>query len=189
MDKALLRQKAKARLEDLTKHPDKKQKKEQQITTLLFHSQLWKNAKTIGMVRSQTFEFNTQPILNKALDQGKKVVVPKTLPGRQLGFYEVDENTDYQLSDFGIEEPASDLDVAKNEIDLLLVPGLIFSKKGYRIGFGKGYYDRFLQDFSGKTCGLVFAEQLNDDWQAEEFDQPVMRIYTDTLEGSSSYEQ
>ncbi|GMG62990.1 MAG: 5-formyltetrahydrofolate cyclo-ligase [Tetragenococcus halophilus] len=188
MDKSILRQEGKKQLEELAKHIDKKRKKEQQITTLLFHSKLWKEAQTIGMVRSQSFELNTEPIMKKALSQGKKVVVPKTLPERQLNFYEVDENTTYQLSDFGIEEPMNSLVIAKKDIDLILVPGLIFSKKGYRIGFGKGYYDRFLEDFSGKTCGLAFSEQLNDDWQAEEFDQAVTRIYTDTLEGSYVYE-
>jgi len=188
MDKSLLRQQGKQKLEELAKHKGKKRKKEQQITTLLFHSKLWKEAQTIGMVRSQSFELNTEPIMKKALSQGKKVVVPKTLPERQLNFYEVDENTTYQLSDFGIEEPLNNLVTAKNDIDLILVPGLIFSKKGYRIGFGKGYYDRFLEDFSGKTCGLVFSEQLNDDWKAEAFDQAVMRIYTDSIEGSYIYE-
>ncbi|GMA07958.1 5-formyltetrahydrofolate cyclo-ligase [Tetragenococcus halophilus subsp. flandriensis] len=188
MDKSSLRQQGKQKLAELAKHKDKKRKKEQQITTLLFHSKLWKEAQTIGMVRSQSFELNTEPIMKKALSQGKKVVVPKTLPERQLNFYEIDENTTYQLSDFGIEEPVNNLVIAKNDIDLILVPGLIFSKKGYRIGFGKGYYDRFLEDFPGKTCGLVFSEQLNDDWQAEEFDQAVMRIYTDTIEGSYVYE-
>ncbi len=155
MDKSILRQEGKKQLEELAKHIDKKRKKEQQITTLLFHSKLWKEAQTIGMVRAQSFELNTEPIMKKALSQGKKVVVPKTLPERQLNFYEVDENTTYQLSDFGIEEPMNNLVIAKKDIDLILVPGLIFSKKGYRIGFGKGYYDRFLEDFSGKTCGLV----------------------------------
>lgn len=188
MDKSLLRQQGKQRLKELAKHINKKQKKEQQIATLLFHSKLWKEARTIGMVRSQTFEFNTEPVMIKALKQGKKVVVPKTLPERQLNFYEVDEDTTYQLSAFGVEEPVNNLAVAKNDIDLILVPGLIFSKKGYRIGFGKGYYDRFLEGFSGKTCSLAFSEQLNDDWEPEEFDQAVMRVYTDTLEGSFVYE-
>lgn len=188
MDKTLLRQKAVEKLKNLANQTDKKQKKEQQITTLLFHSKIWKEAKTVGMVRSQSFEFSTSPIIAKALSQGKKVVVPKTLPERQLSFYEIDENTSYQLSDFGIEEPVNNLIVAKNEIDLLIVPGLIFSNRGYRIGFGKGYYDRFLQDFTGKTCALVFSEQLNNDWQPEKFDQPITRVYTDTLEGSFRYE-
>ncbi|AYW48337.1 5-formyltetrahydrofolate cyclo-ligase [Tetragenococcus osmophilus] len=188
MDKELLREKGMQRLKNLAEHLDQKQKKEKQITTLLFHSQLWKEAKTIAMVRSQSFEFNTQPIMDKALQEGKKVAVPKTLPNRQLGFYEVDENTTYQFSNFGIEEPLSGGIVNKENIDLMLVPGLIFSKSGYRIGFGKGYYDRFLEDFSGKTCGLAFAEQLNNDWQPENFDQPVSRVYTDTLERSFVYE-
>jgi len=187
LDKTLLRQKALERLEGLAKQLEKKQKKERQIRTLLFHSKVWKEARTVGMVRSQPFEFDMNPVMSKALKQGKKVVVPKTLPERQLSFYEVDENTNYQLSNFGIEEPVNNFIVAKKEIDLLIVPGLIFSNKGYRIGFGKGYYDRFLEDFAGKTCALVFSEQLNNDWQPEVFDQPVTRVYTDQLERSFRY--
>ncbi|GMA71960.1 hypothetical protein GCM10025885_10090 [Tetragenococcus osmophilus] len=72
MDKELLREKGMQRLKNLAEHLDQKQKKEKQITTLLFHSQLWKEAKTIAMVRSQSFEFNTQPIMDKALQEGKK---------------------------------------------------------------------------------------------------------------------
>jgi 5-formyltetrahydrofolate cyclo-ligase len=66
-------------------------------------------------------------------------------------------------------------------LDLLIVPGLAFSKKGYRIGFGGGYYDRFLSAFDGKTVSLVFGEQFNDQWTPDVFDIPIDKIYTDSL--------
>lgn len=58
---------------------------------------------------------------------------------------------------------------------------MVFSTKGYRIGFGGGYYDRFLQDYPNQTVSLVFGEQLRDDWQAEKFDRPVNKLITDTF--------
>lgn len=83
------------------------------------------------------------------------------------------------LSSFGVEEPLVFEKVVKDEIDLLIVPGLIFSSEGYRIGFGGGYYDRFLKDFQGPTVSLAFGEQIRDDWQPENFDIPVAKIITD----------
>ena len=91
----------------------------------------------------------------------------------------MDEKTQYLLSDFGVEEPLVQQQVEKSEINLLIVPGLIFSSQGYRIGFGGGYYDRFLTTFQGQTVSLAFSEQLRDDWQPAEFDIPVKKIITD----------
>ena len=71
------------------------------------------------------------------------------------------------------------------EIDLIVVPGLLFSSRGFRIGFGGGFYDRYLADYQGETCSLVFSEQLYDDWEVEDFDIPVQKIYTDSYKGGA----
>ena len=87
--------------------------------------------------------------------------------------------TRYEASSFGVEEPISEQEA--HHLDLLIVPGLAFSKNGYRIGFGGGYYDRFLSAFDGKTVSLVFGEQFNDQWTPDVFDIPIDKIYTDSL--------
>ncbi len=188
MDKAQLRQLGVTNLKKLAEHKRKKQQKEAVILNLFFSSRLWKEAQIIGLTRSTSFEFNTEPIINRALAEGKIVAVPKSLPEHQLVFFEVDANTTYQTTAFGVEEPVSQLQVLKETIDLLLVPGVVFAKNGYRIGFGGGYYDRYLTDYQGKTCSLVFSEQLNSDWTPDHFDQPIARIYTDSAKGVNSYE-
>ncbi|NLM66896.1 MAG: 5-formyltetrahydrofolate cyclo-ligase, partial [Enterococcus sp.] len=52
-------------------------------------------------------------------------------------------------------------------------------------GFGGGFYDRYLADYQGETCSLVFSEQLYDDWEVEDFDIPVQKIYTDSYKGGA----
>ncbi|MGX7195429.1 5-formyltetrahydrofolate cyclo-ligase [Enterococcus olivae] len=188
MEKTQLRQLGIERLKKLAEHKKKKQQKEEVIRELFFSSRLWKEARVIGLVRSTSFEFDTAPIVARALKEKKVVVIPKSLPAKQLAFYEVDEQTSYRTTNFGVEEPISNSYVTKDEIDLLLVPGIVFSSKGYRIGFGGGFYDRYLSDFEGKTCSLVFSEQLNDDWEPFTFDQPVARIYTDQVKDVAAYE-
>lgn len=92
-------------------------------------------------------------------------------------FHWVDSDTAYYTTKFGVEEPEIEKVASPDELDLLIVPGLVFNRSGYRIGFGGGYYDRYLANYKGKTCSFVFAEQLMEDWQIEEFDQPIQQLF------------
>lgn len=180
MNKKELREQGIQNLKKLADNPKVKGKKEQQILSMFFASRQWKVAKTVAVIKAVDFEFDTDKVMQRGVAEGKKVVVPKSLPERKLAFYEVDERTSYRVTKFGVEEPVSNLFVTQEEIDLIIVPGLIFSAKGYRIGFGGGFYDRYLATYEGMTCSLVFSEQLNDGWSEDAFDIPVSHIYTDT---------
>lgn len=166
-------------IQTLKKMPSKqKQQKETVILQLLFSSQLWQTAKSVGVIRSLPFEFDTAAIFAKGFEQNKRIAVPKAQQ-KKLQFYHVEPATRYETSAFGVEEPISEQEA--HHLDLLIVPGLAFSKKGYRIGFGGGYYDRFLSAFDGKNVSLVFGEQFNDQWTPDVFDIPIDKIYTDSL--------
>lgn len=185
MKKADLRNLGIERLKQLD--PREKVKKEEMIRSLFFASKEWQNAKSIGIIRSLPFEFNTTSIYKQGFLQQKKIAVPRAV-GDQLMFLEVNEQTGYQNSKFGVEEPLSNKQLNKEQIDLIIVPGIIFSHEGYRIGFGGGYYDRFLADYSGETAALVFSEQLCDDWHQDVFDIAVQKIFTDTFKKGEIYE-
>ncbi|MBM7708336.1 5-formyltetrahydrofolate cyclo-ligase [Enterococcus lemanii] len=185
MDKKERRQFAIQKLKELARHEKLKNKKEKQILALFFASKQWKEAQSVAVVKAVDFEFDTSKVMRQAFLEGKKVLVPKSLPERRLAFYEVDTQTEYTTTKFGVEEPLSNLFLPKDEIDLIVVPGLLFSSRGFRIGFGGGFYDRYLADYQGKTCSLVFSEQLYDDWEVEEFDIPVQKIYTDSYKGGA----
>ncbi|MBF0011491.1 5-formyltetrahydrofolate cyclo-ligase [Enterococcus innesii] len=166
-------------IQTLKKMPSKqKQQKETVILQLLFSSQIWQTAESVGVIRSLPFEFDTAAIFAKGFEQNKRIAVPKAQQ-KKLQFYHVEPTTRYEASAFGVEEPISEQEA--HHLDLLIVPGLAFSKTGYRIGFGGGYYDRFLSAFDGKTVSLVFGEQFNDQWTPDVFDIPIDKIYTDSL--------
>ena len=74
-------------------------------------------------------------------------------------------------------EPASDLAVEKSKIDLIHVPGVVFNAEGYRIGYGAGYYDRYLSDFEGMTVSMVYPGQEKD-FTPDSHDVAVREVIT-----------
>lgn len=177
MDKTIIRQEILASLRRLSLDPEGKVAKETIILTKLFQSAAWKQAASIGVTLSMSLELDTQGIIEKALNEGKSVSVPKTSPKGKMDFIKISSRTIYEESKFGVREPIKGDIIDKQQIDLLIVPGVAFRLDGYRVGFGGGYYDRYLADYSGQTCSLVFAEQLNQDWQPSPYDLPVNRLF------------
>lgn len=83
-----------------------------------------------------------------AMQEGKQVAVPRTFKGGKMHFYQVFPETIYDTSAFGVEEPPlTAAEITATAIDLLIVPGIVFNRAGYRIGFGGGFYDRYLEHF------------------------------------------
>ncbi|MDN6161839.1 MAG: 5-formyltetrahydrofolate cyclo-ligase, partial [Atopostipes sp.] len=147
----------------------------------LFSLKLWKDAQVIGIYLSFGTEWDTRRIIEKAWNSGKKVVIPKTIPETKgMEFYQINDYSDVEKGHMGIEEPKVEETqyISKENIDLLVVPGLIFSKNGYRIGFGGGYYDRFLTDFTHSTISMVWSEQLAEKLPTNKYDLPVEYILT-----------
>lgn len=158
---------------------DYKKEKEQRIYAKLFASDYWKSARVIGVTLSNEFEVATEPLIEKARFEGKTVVIPKTLPKRQMAFYEYSEDTVLKRSSFGVLEPDATSPYEPEMIDLLIVPGIIYHPDGYRIGFGGGYYDRYLEKFPNQTCSITFKEMLCSEWQPEEFDKKIHYLLID----------
>lgn len=152
-----------------------------EIAKQLFTEELWKKASTIGITISNYPELDTYQVIRKAWEQGKRVVVPKCHPKeKQMSFHELNQFTQLESVYYGLLEPIEALTkkVAKEEIDLLIVPGLAFTHEGYRLGFGGGYYDRFLLEYNGSTVSLAFPVQLTAKLPLEEHDIPVQKIIT-----------
>lgn len=153
------------------------------IACRLYEEHAWKQADVIGITVSKCPEVDTYQIIRKAWETGKTVVVPKCKPKeKRLSFRTLTEFSQLESVYFGLYEPIVELttEVRQEQIDLLIVPGLAYTRKGYRIGFGGGYYDRYLTSFSGETLSLVFNEQIISDFPLEEYDLPVSKIITPT---------
>lgn len=148
----------------------------------LFSSPLWSASRRIGITISTTDEWNTYPIIEKAWSQGKKVASPKCIAKtKEMDFYEWNGFDRIQTGYAGIMEPLpreADL-IEASQIDLLIVPGVVFDFNGYRIGFGGGYYDRMLATFAGRTLSICSEMQLVDQVPKESFDLPVQMMITE----------
>lgn len=142
----------------------------------------WREAETVGMTMSVPGEIDTEEIVRKAWRQKKRVAVPKADQKIKKMDFRVIRSLDQLNTGFaGIREPLPDQTdaVSPGEIDLLVVPGLVFDSKGYRIGFGGGFYDRYLVDYRNLAISLAFEMQLVDHIPIEVFDRPVDLIVTD----------
>lgn len=177
VEKARLRKLGLANLKWLHEHPVLKEQKELEISQALFNDPDWEKAKTVAITKPLDFEFDTHILLEKGWLQGKQMLMPIAGSKWQLTFHSVTAETKFEKSAFGVAEPVEAPVVSAEKIDLLVVPGIVFTHEGFRIGFGGGFYDRFLQHYQGETCSLVFSEQIQENWQVESFDLPVKRLF------------
>ena len=136
-------------------------------------SDAYRAAKTIYGYLPYNQEVRTVPMLQRALDEGKRVAVPKVY-GDDMKFIYLDDLSQVAKGYAGIPEPVADGPVAQDETALVLMPGLAFDPAGHRIGYGGGFYDKFLaREPHHPTVALCYDFQVMDRLETEEFDVPV----------------
>ena len=157
---------------------EQKQAIDQALTERLLQHPFYQEAKVIASYLSFPHEFQTQELIEQALKDGKKVLIPKTYPKGRMDFVVYNPQQLVKTS-FGLLEPQGDLEVVDaSQIDLIHVPGLAFTTEGYRIGYGGGYYDRYLEHFPGHTLSTVYPCQIQD-FSPENHDIPVQEVLID----------
>ncbi|MCM3389942.1 5-formyltetrahydrofolate cyclo-ligase [Ureibacillus chungkukjangi] len=153
------------------------------IKKLLFREPSIIKGKTIAITISNKQEVDTKKIIESLWQLKKKVVVPKcNSKDRSMKFYEIEHFNQLENVYMDLQEPNPECTqlVHPEEIDCIIVPGIVFDKKGYRIGYGGGYYDRYLSRFDGMLISLAFNLQVIDDVPKESFDIPVDLLITET---------
>ncbi|HLS36170.1 MAG TPA: 5-formyltetrahydrofolate cyclo-ligase [Bacillota bacterium] len=179
-EKVKLREKTITYLRELSQ--EQRENIEEEILENLTRQTYWKQANIIGITISQDIEWNTYPIIENAWKKGKRVAVPKCIPQtKELHFYEIISFDQLETAHFSLKEPIIEQTekVHLEKIDLLVVPGLLFDKKGYRIGFGGGYYDRLLTKYNNNTVSLLSSKQLISRVPRKSFDLPVNHLITE----------
>lgn len=142
----------------------------------------YQNAKTIMFYLSLETEVDTHQMVEDAIQHGKKVVVPCVEKEKTdlIPCVIKDFHTDLTKGNYGILEPKNEKieRVLPEELELVIVPGIVFDQTNNRIGKGKGYYDRFLAKLprKTKTFGLAFDFQIVKELPVTELDIPVMRV-------------
>ncbi|QDI89822.1 5-formyltetrahydrofolate cyclo-ligase [Salicibibacter halophilus] len=161
---------------------EEREKRGREIHGELFGQSFWKQARIVAVTVDTYQEIPTRPIIEKAWREGKTIVVPKVDRERhQLDFYTLTSFLHLENGNHGLQEPMPSKceQIAKENIDFVIVPGLAFNRAGYRIGFGGGYYDRFLENYQGKTAALAFSFQLFPSLPIETHDLPVHHLVTE----------
>ncbi|MGT2887978.1 5-formyltetrahydrofolate cyclo-ligase [Streptococcus didelphis] len=125
------------------------------LLEMLRKSKAYQKADVIGTYLAMPHEYNSQLLIKQALKDGKQILIPKTFSQGEMIFVEYDPK-DLFTTSFGLLEPNSSIGLAKHKIDLIHVPGLAFNEQGHRIGYGGGYYDRYLADYEGSTLSTIY---------------------------------
>ena len=171
MDKAELRRSIRARKRAMTE--EEIEARSARLGQLFAQSEAYKAAKAIYGYLPYNQEVRTVPMLEQALRDGKKVAVPKVY-GEEMKFLYLDDLTKVAKGYAGIPEPIADEPVADDKTALVLMPGLAFDPEGHRIGYGGGYYDKFLAaEPNHPTLALCYEFQMLPKLDTEEHDIPV----------------
>lgn len=179
MDKSAIRKSILNNLKNLSTEYVKNS--EEIIYIKLFSNEIFNKSKCIALTIPFGTEINTYPIIEYLLKNNKIVCSPVCIKEtREMIFYRFDKIDDLVEGYYGIKTPPEIKEniVDKNSIDLIIVPGVGFDKDNYRIGFGGGYYDRYLQDFNGSTISLALKEQIIEKVPTNQFDLPVQIVIT-----------
>ena len=131
---------------------------------------------------STPIEVDTIAIIRQALADGKRVAVPRCVPNtRNMEFYYIDSVEELETGAFGVLEPKPNPDRLYDFMDggLCLVPAFSYDWQGYRLGYGKGYYDRFLSRFNGNMVGICYSECVQRTLPHGRYDRPVELLVTE----------
>lgn len=171
MDKKALRKQIREQKRAMT--PQQIEMTSQALAEQFFALDAYQNAKTLYGYLPYNQEVRTVPILARALADGKQVAVPKVY-GDEMRFIYLQDLTQVGAGYAGIPEPIADGPVAEDPTALVLMPGLAFDQEGHRMGYGGGFYDKFLAaEPEHPTVALCYAFQMVENLPTEEYDIPV----------------
>jgi len=159
--------------------------KSEKISNLIIGLPEWRHALTVMVYLAFRQEVDTASLISQALAAGKQAVVPVCLenPRRLLASRLLNTEEDLAPGAWGILEPKPESlrPVDPAEIDLVLVPGVAFDRSGNRLGYGAGYYDRFLRSLThrAKAVALAYQLQVFEHIEADEHDFPVDFVVTE----------
>ena len=171
MDKKELRSQIRSRKRAMTE--EEIEARSQALCRLFLESRAYREARSVYGYLPYNQEVRTVPLLEQALRDGKRVAVPKVF-GDEMKFIWMEDLSLVSKGYAGIPEPTADGPEADDETALVLMPGLAFDREGHRIGYGGGFYDKFLcRESNHPTLALCYEFQMQPHVDTQEFDIPV----------------
>ncbi len=148
-------------------------KKSKTIQEFVIKSKEFESAKVVGTYYAVGSEVTTELIIKRATILGKKIALPRVEEDK-ITFYELSSTKSLIRGRFGILEPQPYEQM--NDIDILIVPGIAFDKKGNRLGYGMGFYDRLLSCKRTFSIGLAYSFQLLENLPHDKYDKRLDAI-------------
>ena len=146
------------------------------IKNKIMNLDIYKNSKVIALYSSMKSEVDTKELIKESLELGKRVLLPRILNKNKMIFIEINNDTNYERNTFGVLEP---IGIEEKNIDLMIIPGVAFDKDNNRLGYGRGYYDKYLAKHDIYKIGICYHEQLIDKLDIEEHDIKMNSVITD----------
>ncbi len=178
--KTALRQQCKQKRLEMP--PEKKRQIDHDIYKRVLKLNQYRNCKTLLTYVSTPIEVDTRELIHDALQRGKRVAVPRCVPGtRNMEFYYIRSLQALKPGAFSVDEPDPESCELVTDFrgSICILPGLCFDINGYRIGYGKGYYDRFLCGYSGVTVGICYANCMKNKLITGRFDRRADIVITE----------
>ena len=173
---------AQARTMRRSMSPEGKQTLDRKIKNRLLNMWALRQVDTVLCYVSTDIEVDTRELINALLQMGKRVAVPRCEDGKaEMNFYYIDSLESLSAGSFGVDEPDPQkcVMVGKTEGTVCIVPAFMFDKSGYRLGYGKGYYDRYLSGYKGSTIGICYGDNIVDELYHGKYDRTVQLVVTE----------
>ncbi len=162
--------------------PERKSVLDRKIKNKLLNLFAVREVETVLCYVSTDIEVDTREFIEALFKMGKRVAVPRC-EGEQseMNFYYIDSLDSLSPGSFGVDEPDPSKCVmfADAVKSVCIVPAFMFDKQGYRLGYGKGYYDRYLSKYKGATIGICYSENLKEELFHGKYDRAVDLVVTD----------
>ncbi len=171
MNKQILRNKYK----EIRKSISNKEEQDDVIFDKVINLEEYKQSKLILIYVSLKDEVDTIKLIKYGLEIGKGIAVPKC-EGDDIAFYYINSLEDLEEGNFGILEPKTNEAVNDFENSICIIPGVVFDKQNNRIGYGRGFYDRFLENYQGVKIGLTYKECVCDKIDVDENDVKMDKV-------------
>lgn len=163
---------------DIRNNINNKAEKSLVINQKVISSLYFKQSNIIGLYVNISSEVDTSLLINICLKD--KVLALPRVNGDTMDFYLINSINDLKEGSFHILEPkdyCQKIDV--NDLDLVIVPGIVFDHDNYRIGYGKGYYDKYLQNYQHIAIGIAYSKQIVELIDHDEYDIKLIDVYTE----------
>lgn len=181
-EKSYLRDYFKEKRSKLCEDIERKNALDAEIQTRLIISPEYRKAKAVLVYLALPYEISTSMIIHAALTNNKIVALPVCINDGEMVFRQITDLSGLRPGSYGILEPDESCpEYTPAEGDICVCPSLCCDMRGYRLGYGGGYYDRFLKSFKGVKAALCYSESIIPSIEADEYDVGMDMIHTDSF--------